>query len=391
MMLAHRVLLRPNKTQRAYFARAAGTARFAYNWALARWKELYAAGEKPSAYGLVKEFNAMKGAAYPWTAEVTKWAPQKAIQDLGDAYANFFKENAERPHCKKKGACKDSFYFCGKRDFAVDGNRLRVPKLGWVRMKRPCRFPGVIKSVVISREGNRWFASLQVDVDESWVYPHQCENQAAVGVDLGLIDLAVLSTGERLAPPKAYRRAERKLARLQRAVSRKQKGSSNRRKAVERMAKAHRRVRDVRNEAAHAFTARLVRDFRYIGIEDLHVKGMMKNHHLAKSIGDASWGELRRQLTYKSVLAWGHVVVADRWYPSSQLCSACGERGAKLSLDVRSWQCACGAVHDRDINAAKNLEIVALGLRETQNACGEDVRPMPPLAAEADLCEAGTG
>jgi len=367
--------------------------RFAYNWALNRWKEKHQAGEKSdcSGYSLVKEFNAIRREQFPWTYDVTKWASQKAIQDLGATFKRFFNKQNRYPQFKKKGRCRDSFYL-GLVDFKLEGKKIHIPKLGWIKMAQELRFPGKPKSVTISREGSEWFVSVLVDVDPSWKYPHQCKSQATVGIDLGIGDrLAILSDGTIIENPRVYRRLERKIKRFNQSLSRKQKGSKNREKIKTQLARLHTRIRRVRADTTHRMTAQIVEQYRVIGVEDLSVKGMMKNRRLSKSFGDASLGEILRQLQYKSELAGCELVQADRGFPSSKLCSECGWKNADLQLGDREWVCEdCGCVHDRDLNAARNLEIVAQRHRETINACGEDVRLRDLRIDELFFNETGT-
>jgi putative transposase len=363
-----------------YLAKSAGTSRFAYNWALARWKEKYLAGEKTSAYGLDKEFNARKGSDFPWTSEVSKWVTQKAIQDLGDSFKRFFKKLSRYPRFKKKGSSHDSFYI-NSNHLRISGKYLKLPKLqGHIKMAQTLRFKdGEVKFAVISRDScGDWYASFSFEISEgSYVYPHKCENQAVVGVDLGIKTLATCSDGTKFENPKPLARAQRKLRRSQRRLARKVRGSKNRAKAKLLVARVHRRVTRVRLDSIHNLTSWLVKTFRFIGIEDLNVQGMIKNHKLARALADASFGEIRRQTEYKSKLSESHVVVADRFYPSSKRCSDCGETLERLDLSVREWSCpSCGVIHDRDENASTNLRLVAERYSETINACGEAVRPV---------------
>jgi len=386
MILSHCIKLYPNRKAESYLRRAAGVARHAYNWALARWMEKYESGEKGmSGFSLVKEYNSVKKTEFPWTQEVSKWAPQKAIQDLGDAFKRFFQGKARYPKFKKKGRSKDSFYVAG--DHAkVEGKRLRLPKLGWIRMAQAVRFPGVIQNVTLSFTGGWWYASFQVEIDDSYVYPHRCETQASVGVDLGVKALATLSTGEVYENPRVLGEYLRRIKTLSRELARRKKGSKNREKTKKRLAKLHAKVSFIRRLTLHRITSRLVRDFNLIGIEDLNVKGMVKNRSLARAISDASFGEFRRQLAYKAPLAGSEVVLANRFFPSSKTCSVCGEKYEELTLSEREWACgACGVVHDRDVNAAKNLRFVARSHRETRNACGGGVRPSSNLEVRGRL------
>ena len=330
-----------------------------------------------SGYSLVKEFNSIKGSEFPWTVEVSKWAPQKAIQDLGDAFKRFFKKTSRYPKFKKKSSSKTSFYL-GLNAFKVTGKYLKVSKLAQpIKMAQVVRFDGDVKSVVISRDAcGDWYASFQVNLPEDYQDPRRCESTDMVGVDLGISILATLSTGEKIENPKTLKNHERKLKRLQRVVSRRKRGSSNRARARLRLALAHRKVSRIRTNYLHCLTSRLVRIFRVIGVEDLNVRGMVRNRRLAKSILDAAFREFRRQVEYKSVLAGSNVAVAARFFPSSKTCSSCGHKITELPLHIRMWDCpACGAHHDRDVNAAINLEHVAQSHWETLNACGGGVRP----------------
>ena len=372
IQLAHKIELDPTVAQRVYFARAAGTARFAYNWALAEWQRQYKAGEKPSEAALRRQLNACKGAAFPWMQDVTKCAPQQAIKNLGAAFKRFFKGLGKYPKRHKKGR-QDSFRAdngpVNKQSHAVevDGMVVTLPRIGRVRMKEALRFEGRILSVVVSRIADRWFASFSVEIEHT--VPNR-ENQAAVGVDLGLKQLATLSDGTVFENPKALRRNLTKLKRLQRSLSRKVKGSSNRGKARMKVAKLHYRIKCIRQDALHKLTSFLVNTFTLIGIEDLNVSGMMKNRKLARAVADVGMHEFKRQLAYKAQLNGVRIVMADRWFPSSKTCSECGWLKPTLELSEREWICQeCGCVHDRDVNAARNLKMMAESSSVT--ACGE--------------------
>jgi len=359
MLIAHRIALAPNNTQATYLARAAGTARFAYNWALAQWKSQYQAWQednrltKPTQQALRRQLNAIKREQFPWMLAVTKNAPQMAIIQLGQAFQNFFAGRARYPQFRKKGVY-DRFSLTNDQ-FAVEGKRIRIPNLGWVRLREPLRFSGKILSATVSRVADRWFVSLAMDTLNTSHLP-KAENQGAVGVDLGVSALATLSTGETIEGPKPHKALLNRLRRLSRSLSRKQKGSANRGKAKIKLARLHARIANIRSDALHQLTTDLTRRFHTIGIEDLNVKGMVKNRYLARSITDMGFFEFRRQLDYKSAMRGGQVVVCDRWFASSKTCSNCGHKLDELALSVRHWQCPeCGKHHDRDINAAVNL------------------------------------
>ncbi|WP_454754107.1 RNA-guided endonuclease InsQ/TnpB family protein [Cupriavidus necator] len=374
MLIAHRIALDANNAQATYLARAAGTARFAYNWALAEWKRHFEAWKadntqpRPSQHSLRRQLNAIKREQFPWMLEVTKNAPQMAIIQLGQAFQNFFAGRANYPKFRRKGE-HDRFTLTNDQ-FSIDGSRIRIPNLGWVRMRETLRFAGKIMSATISRVADRWFVSIAVAPPDSSHLP-QAENQGTVGVDLGVSVLATLSTGEAVRGPKAHKALLGRLRRLSRSLSRKQKGSANRRKAKAKLARLHARIAAIRADALHKLTTDLTRRFHTIGVEDLNVRGMVKNRRLARSVADMGFFEFRRQLEYKAAMRGGMVAMADRYFASSKICSACGHKLDTLPLSVREWTCpACGGVHDRDVNAAMNLKIMAVS--STVSACGEE-------------------
>ncbi|CQR43800.1 MAG TPA: RNA-guided endonuclease TnpB family protein [Thiomonas arsenitoxydans] len=374
MLIAHKIALDPNNAQTTYLLRAAGTARFAYNWALAEWKRQYEAWktdntlQKPSETALRRQLNAIKRDKFPWMLRVTKNAPQMAIIQLGQAFQNFFAGRARYPQFRKKGA-HDRFTLTNDQ-FSLDGCRIRIPNLGWVRMRESLRFSGKIVAATVSRVADQWFVSIAVDTSKDLHLP-QAENQGAVGVDLGVLALATLSTGETIPGPKPHKALLGRLRRLSRGLSRKQKGSENRQKAKARLAKLHARIANIRKDALHKLSSDLTRRFHTIVIENLNVRGMMANRCLARSIADMSFFEFRRQLEYKTAMRGGAVKVADRFYASSKICSGCGNKLDALPLSARQWTCpVCGTHHDRDVNAAINLK--NLTVSSTAAACGED-------------------
>lgn len=380
MILAHKIALDPTPDQAVYFARASGVARFAWNWALARWQQEYAlwreyrCGPKPSEGSLRRDLNAMKYDAFPWMTDVTKNAPQQAIKNLGVAFKSFFEGRAKYPKFKKKGVSTDSFRADPGSDKAypnavgVDGKRVKLPVIGWIKMRESPRFVGNIKSATVSRTADRWFVSLTIEIDHT---PPSRETQVVGGVDLGVKTLATLSDGTAIEGPKALRRNMKILRRRSRAHSRKVKGSANRRKSSARLAKLHTRIANVRKDALHKATTAIIRKFTVIGIEDLNVRGMMANGKLSRAVADVGMFEFRRQIEYKAAMQGARIVVAGRWYPSSKTCSDCGYIHTSLTLSDREWTCDdCGVIHDRDHNAAINLMNMAGSSSVT--ACGAD-------------------
>ena len=368
MLLAHKIALDPNAAQRLYFARASGTARFAYNWALGEWQKQYKAGEKPSDMSLRRQLNAVKRQQFPWMFDVTKCAVQEAIIDLGAGFRAFFEKRGKYPRFKRKD---DRASFCAANEagtFRADGKKIKLPVVGWVRMREAVRFAGPLKRATVSCEAGRWFVSLIVETEDVKPVAQPCE---VVGVDLGVKTLATLSTSEPIEGPKAHKTLLKRLRRANKAQARKRRGSANFKKAKRRLAKLHARIACIRKDATHKLTTRLAKTYRVIGIEDLNVKGMAANRHLARSIMDGGFFELRRQLEYKAKLYGSRVVVADRWFASSKTCSCCGVVKATLALSQRTFDCDdCGFEADRDHNAALNLAKMAAS--SAASACGEE-------------------
>jgi len=385
MLLAHKIALDPNAAQRLYFARAAGTAFFAYNWALREWKRQYKAGGKPNETSLRRELNKIKREQFPWMFDVTKCAVQEAIIDLGSAFRAFFEKRSDYPTRKKKGK---HVSFCAANEagtFRVNGKRIKLPVIGWVRMvehrtgaqalrcgKSGLRFSGKLKRVTVSREAERWFASIMIETDD---IKSVAQPEPVIGVDLGITTFATISTGEidkEIDGPKAHTAALKRLRRANKALARKRanKGKANWRKAKRRLARVHARIANIRRDATHKLTTYLAKTFKTIGIEDLNVKGMASNRHLSRSVMDGGFHEFRRQLDYKTRLYGSRLVVVNRWFPSSKTCSCCGVIKETLALSQRVFHCDdCGFEIGRDVNAARNLARMAASSAAT--ACGE--------------------
>jgi len=393
-MLVHRAYryeLDPNNQQRIGLFQGAGTARFAYNWGLEQRNRLYREKQGDerftSAIDQHRELNRLKRTEFPWMYDVSKCAPQEALRDLEQAFKNFFRrlkngdEEVGFPKFKRKGV-HDSFRLTGIIKFI--GRTIQIPRLGKIRLKekRESYHTGRILSATVSRRADRWFVS--VAVEEEIEVP--MNNGSAIGVDLGIKNLAVTSEEEIFPNPKALSSRLRKLKRLSRQLSRKKKGSKNREKAKLRLARLYLRIRNIRQDTLHKLTTHLTKNHSRIVIEDLNVSGMMKNKRIARAIADVGFYEFRRQLEYKSSWYGSEVVVVDRFFPSSKRCSRCGHIKTELSLSERTYICEeCGLVIDRDQNAANNL--LAVSCTDSLNACGEDVRPQ---LAEAILNESGT-
>jgi putative transposase len=383
MILAHKIELDPTVEQSIALARAAGCSRFTWNWALAEWDRQYKNGEKPTANKLKKLFNRIKHREFPWIGESPKDANQQPFSNLGTAFQRYFKKKARRPRFKKKGQ-HDSFYISNDK-FEIDGFIIRLPVIGHIRLTEELRLSGKIMSATVSRDADRWFVSIQVEVKDE-IKPRT--SHGIIGVDLGVKTAIVTSDGQEFEAPKPLKSKLCKLKRLQRQQARKVKGSANRKKSQLKVAKCHRKVRRIRLDWIHKITTKLCRENQTICIEDLNVNGMLKNRCLARAISDIGFGEIRRQLEYKTKLYGSRLVVIDRWEPTSKTCSNCGCKKDVLALSERMFTCDhCGFSLDRDLNAAKN--ILAVGL--TASACGSESSGVERKSS-TKLCrdEAGT-
>ncbi|WP_048894389.1 RNA-guided endonuclease InsQ/TnpB family protein, partial [Streptomyces avermitilis] len=362
----------PTDAQAAELSRTFGCVRKVYNLALAARTEAWARQERVT----YNQTSAMltvwkKTEELAFLSEVSSVPLQQALRHLQGAFANFFAKRAKYPRFKSKRKSRASAEYTSSA-FTFRGGRLKLAKMAGpldIVWSRPLPEGSVPTTVTVSRDAaGRWFVSMLCD--DPTVKP-LAATDAAVGIDVGLDHLLTLSTGEKIANPRHERRDRARLARAQRTCARKEKGSANREKARRKSARIHARITDRRRDGLHKLTTRLVRENQTLVIEDLTVRNMVKNHRLARAISDAAWSEFRSMLEYKAQWYGRDVVVVDRFFPSSKLCSHCGTLQGKMPLHVRTWTCDCQTVHDRDVNAAKNL--LAAGLAVT--VCGAGVRP----------------
>jgi putative transposase len=393
VQLRYNYRLYPSPGQRQALARAFGCARVVFNDGLRARQDAHAAGEPYITDAeLSARLTAVKAAPErAWLAEVSAVVLQQALADLGAAYRNFFASlNGGRkgpgvalPRFRSRKDRRQAIRFTRNARFAVTaGGKLRLPKIGDVPARWSRDLPSAPSSVtVILDAAGRYFASFVVEAGDNPLPASDSE----VGIDLGLTHFAVLSDGRKVANPRFLRRAERRLRKAQKALSRKVKGSANRDKSRARVARVHARVADTRRDWLHKESARVIRESQAVYVEDLCVAGLGRTR-LAKSVHDAGWSAFTSMLEYKARRHGRTFGRIGRFEPTSQVCSACGAKDGPKPLHVREWACAaCGTVHDRDVNAARN--IAALGHREAQNACGDGVRP--PLAVAA-VSETGT-
>ncbi len=364
MEYSYKFRLYPNREQENLIARTFGCCRFVFNHYLAKRKESYEqTGETLNYYACAKDMTVLKQQEETiWLREVDATALQSSLRDLDDAYQHFFRrvqkgEKPGYPRFKSKRTHKQSYKSkCVGGNIKVLEGAVQLPKLGKVKCRISRAVRGRILSATVSRSASgKYHVSLCCRPEQD--LPKLPLTGAVVGLDVGIKSFAVTSDGVEYPNPKYLRQSEKKLARLQRQLSRKAKGSANWEKARIQVARIHEHVANQRRDMQHKLSTKIVRQNDVICIEDLAPKNMVRNHKLAKSIFDASWGEFRRQLTYKSEWYGKRLVTVDRFYPSSQICSECGAQwpGTK-DLKVRHWVCpACGAILDRDTNAAVNI------------------------------------
>ncbi|GAB2458920.1 RNA-guided endonuclease TnpB family protein [Streptosporangium sandarakinum] len=393
MQLRYQYRLHPDAAQHEALARAFGCARTVFNDGLRARQDAREAGLPYIVDGELSKrviTEAKKTPERAWLGEVSAVVLQQALADLNTAYRNFFASVAGKrkgpkaapPRFRSRKDNRQAIRFTKNARFAImPGGKLRLPKIGDVEVRWSRALPAEPSSVTVVKDAaGRYFASFVVEVAEQSLPPADAE----VGIDLGLAHFAVTSEGWKIDSPRFLRRAEKKLKKLQRALSRKEKGSNNRAKARRKVARQHAKVTDTRHEFHHQLSTQIIRDNQAVHVEDLAVVGLARTK-LAKSVHDAGWSQFIAMLEYKAKLYGRTFHRIDRWFPSSKLCSECGALQESMPLNVRSWICACGAAHDRDVNAAIN--ILAAGRADRRNACGGPVRP--PLAV-AQPSEAGS-
>ncbi|MFF7845561.1 RNA-guided endonuclease InsQ/TnpB family protein [Streptomyces ossamyceticus] len=362
----------PTDEQAAELSRTFGCVRLVYNKALEERTRAWYGEQRRVSYvqssAALTEWKKTEDLAF--LTEVSSVPLQQALRHLQTAFGNFFAKRAKYPRYKSRKKSHASAEYT-RSAFTWRDGRLTLAKMAKpldIRWSRPLPEGAEPTTATVSRDSaGRWFVSL---LCEETVTPAPATTNA-VGLDAGITSLVTLSTGEKITNPRHERHDRARLARAQRELSRKSKGSANREKARRRVAKIHARIADRRRDFLHKLSTRLVRENQTVVIEDLTVRNLLRNGRLARAISDASWTELRSMLEYKCAWYGRELVVIDRWFPSSKLCGTCGTVAAKMPLNVREWTCVCGTVHDRDVNAARN--ILAAGL--AASACGDGVRP----------------
>ena len=358
----------PTDEQRQLLARTFGSVRFVYNTIL-RWRtDAYRENGESIGYAQTdaKLTELKKSGEFPWLYEVSSVPLQQCLRHQHRAFRNFFESRARYPRFKSKNHRQSATFT--RSAFSYRGGELRIAK---------CSAPLEVRG---SRELPSEPSTLTISLDASGRYFVSClcefepkplpVSPRTLGVDMGLTHLAILSSGEKVANARCTARYAEKLARAQRKLARCKKGSANRKKAKRRVARLHAKIADARLDHLHKLSRRLIDENQVVCIETLNVSGMLRNRSLARAISDAAWGELIRQLEYKAGWAGRQVVKIDRWHPSSKRCHGCGHVVDRLALDVRAWRCpSCEVVHDRDVNAARNIRAAGLAVLAS-GGCG---------------------
>ncbi|MGB3944551.1 MAG: RNA-guided endonuclease TnpB family protein [Methanothrix sp.] len=392
VLKAYKFRLYPSEDQQQSLAQVFGSVRFVFNWGLSQKKTNWDIIESMRLWNLIipteaeiptplnhaelsrKLTHELKD-GHPWLREVADKPLRYALRNLDEAYKNFFRrvKNGEAPGFPKFKSRKNGF-----DSFQVQGENVRLddktglvslPKIEKIPIRLHRRIDGTIKTTTVSKtKSGKYYISFQVEDGRELPLLIPIRSDKTVGIDVGLNSFVTTSSGEKIDGIKAFRESEKRLAVMQRRASRKVKGSENWKKAQKKVAILHERIANQRGDFQHKLSHRLVTEYDMVAVEDLNIKGMVKNHHLAKTVSDAAWSEFIRQLEYKA--AWGGktFVKIGRWEPTSKTCSSCGYKNGEMPLSVREWDCPeCGAHHDRDINAAINIKAAGMNLLHTNS------------------------
>lgn len=372
--------LRLTVAQHRYMAKAAGTARFAYNWALAEWKRQAMAWwesgkttEFPTAFALQKQFNAIKREQFPWVTEVAAQIPEKAIFAVSRAFEAYKAGRSRYPRFKSRAGRRSFVCGCRTTDIRLDGKHITLPRIGKLRLAAAPRWPEARAiSATISNQAGKWYIAINFELPAVGPLPRP---HVAVGIDLGISTPLVAVAGSAalhlgLGLAERLKVERRKLRRANKRLHRRVAGSGRRWRARQKVARIHQRMENIRSDVQHKATCQIARMASRVGVETLGVRGMMSNGRLARSIADVGFFEIKRQLKYKA----DQVVEADRFYPSSKTCSSCGSIKQDLKLSDRTYRCECGLVCDRDENAARNLEMMAANWVVSVRGAGSPAR-----------------
>lgn len=350
----HQTKIYPNQKQKELINKTIGSARFVYNHFLD-----YSKKNQYKSYSAFCKLLTKLKKEYTWLKEVDSLALQQSLRDLDKAFKNFFDDRTGFPKFKSKKKARASYRTqkfvrsSGSTNIEIKDNKIKLPKLGWVKFAQHKDIEGKILNVTVFKKAGSYYISIAL---ETVMVKEVNYSNKAIGIDLGIKDFAITSDGEKIENPRHLQKYENKLAKLQRQLARKKKHSNNWHKLKEKIQKLHKKITDVRDDFLHKLSTRLVKENQLICLEDLNISGMLKNTKLAKHIADVSWGKFVQMLIYKAKWYNCQIQKVGRFFSSSQTCSDCGTKNPQTKdLSVRSWTCECGAEHDRDLNAAQNI------------------------------------
>jgi putative transposase len=384
MIYGYKYRIYPNKDQKVLLEKHIGSCRFVYNKLLHIKKMLYEKFKiSISEFNLNNHLTVLKD-IYPFLKEVNSQSLQQTSKNLNSAYNKFFKEGAGFPKKKSKKNPLQSFQI--PQHYRIEDKKIWLPKIGWVKIKlHRDVMQGEMKTATVSKTSTgKWYISIIVENDIELPEKQDFSHATMIGIDVGNITFATLSTGEKIEHPKFLKNSLKRLKCLQRRVTKKVLNSNNWKKAVKQVSKTHEKITNQRNDFQHKVSKRLISENQAIAVETLNIKGMMGNHHRAQSIGDSAWYSFVLKLQYKAEWLGKTVIKINQWLPSSKTCNICGYKHPNLTEKIREWQCPdCGTYHDRDINAAINIKNFALSPPERREGLVDSLAEVRGMKQEA--------